>query len=218
MADLDSAVFVAGQTEYEVLLLLNETGDVRPDAIRKFRTARPQIAVLIVTPRTGPEWVQRLMGGGAGGVVLCDDSASEWADAIRTLARGEMFVSRSMVSDVVEHVLRAGPAARTGVESLTDRELAVFELIGSGLKTNEIARRLHLSVKTVESHREKIKHRLGVPDAAALNRYACSWSEKHLNVGPCDGASGHWNSEITTWSMSPGQVVQPGSTSGGCVA
>jgi DNA-binding NarL/FixJ family response regulator len=182
MASLESAAHFATQADYEVLLILNDAGDIRPDVIRQFRSRRPQIAVLVVTPRTGPEWLQRLMGGGAGGVLLCDDGVAEWADAVRTLAGGELFISRSMVSDVVEHVLRTGPSARSGVESLTDRELAVFELIGSGLTTHQIARRLELSVKTVESHREKIKHRLGITDAAALARFACNWSEKHLKV------------------------------------
>lgn len=72
-----------------------------------------------------------------------------------------------------------GHEAKTPIEALTDRELEVFEWIGQGLATKEIAHKLHLSHKTIETHRENIKSKLGLKNATELNRHAVQWNLEH---------------------------------------
>ncbi|MFZ4764044.1 MAG: response regulator transcription factor, partial [Roseimicrobium sp.] len=102
--------------------------------------------------------------------------SSEVIEAIHTVQRGDVYVSRSMVSRLLSRM--ASPAQKShkgGVEALADRELEVFQLIGKGRTTSEIAALLHLGESTVETYRGRIREKLGLRNAAQLVQFASQW-------------------------------------------
>ncbi len=103
-----------------------------------------------------------------------DAPTSELLAAIRLVVQGDLYVSRRLTAVILKQYLHGVPGV--GVSGLlTDRELQVFQLLGSGLGTKEIAVQLHLSVKTVETHRENIKRKLVLTDSPSLVRAAQTW-------------------------------------------
>jgi DNA-binding NarL/FixJ family response regulator len=152
--------------------------------IQALKKQFPHTAILLMARKTQPANVEHALRVGAMGWVLEDDAPAEWLDALRAIQRGQLYVSTTISSGLLQRVLQSTPGSNTvGVDSLTDRELVIFELLGTGLGTVEIARRLNLSAKTIESHREKIKHRLGLADSAALLHFAYAWNQRR---GPAE--------------------------------
>lgn len=124
-----------------------------------------------------------MLRAGALGLLLKTEPAEEILAALQTVIRGQIYVSRALTMPLLKRLL-SEPSAYpcTGVDSLTDRELRVFELLGFGLTKREVAARLGLSCKTIESHRTKIQHRLGLEGATALAQYACAWAQRSLRA------------------------------------
>jgi DNA-binding NarL/FixJ family response regulator len=98
--------------------------------------------------------------------------------AIRTVLRGEVYLSPRMAARVLENLSGTKPRGSSSpIEKLSDREFQVFQLIGQGKSTRDIAEQLHLSPKTVDVHRANIKKKLGLTDVTALIRHAVRWVE-----------------------------------------
>jgi DNA-binding NarL/FixJ family response regulator len=118
-------------------------------------------------------FAERALKAGARGYINKQEATDHVVEAVHQVLRGEIYLSDAMT----QRVLQAEGGVQLGsVEALTDRELEVFSLIGQGIGTSRIAEQLHLSVKTVESHREKIKKKLKLLSATELSRYATQWS------------------------------------------
>jgi DNA-binding NarL/FixJ family response regulator len=96
-------------------------------------------------------------------------------EAIRQVLAGRTYLSAAMVERVINGFAKQKEGAVSSIEHLSNRELEVFDLIGQGLTTSKIAARLNLSVKTVETHREKIKRKLKLTTAGELVRRAVHW-------------------------------------------
>ncbi len=101
--------------------------------------------------------------------------------ALRRILGGQIYLSDKMSARLLERVA-TGPADQDAslIDALTNRELEVFELIGRGLGTRDIAKELHRSVKTIETHRENIKKKLNLQDANELRRHAFVWTQEQL--------------------------------------
>jgi DNA-binding NarL/FixJ family response regulator len=139
----------------------------------------PALQILVLSNCEEGTYAERALRAGARGYLTKEEATEEVLNAIRAILKGEMYVGRKLSILLLGRLLkgpRQGPGA--GVESLTDRELQVFQLLGAGLSTGQIAERLVLSVKTIETHRENIKHRLGLTSADQLVRAASAWVEK----------------------------------------
>jgi DNA-binding NarL/FixJ family response regulator len=95
--------------------------------------------------------------------------------AIRQVLRGDVYLSPRMTSRLLHRVASGAPPQGDPVQSLSNREIEVYEMIGQGLSIQQIAQRLHLSPKTVETHREKIKQKLNLVSSTELNRRAVQW-------------------------------------------
>ncbi|MDB6017110.1 MAG: two component transcriptional regulator, LuxR family [Pedosphaera sp.] len=120
---------------------------------------------------------ERALRAGARGYVMKNEPTGEIMSAIRLVLRGEIYLSQHLRSLVVEKFLHnESSPGRLGVEQLSDRELEVFELIGNGRKTRQIAAQLHLSIKTVETYRAHIKEKLRLKDGMELIRHAVRWT------------------------------------------
>ena len=132
----------------------------------------PQVAVLIVSMHADPEFVSRALRAGARGYLLKDASRGELELAVRSVARGDTYLSPSAARSVVtEYVARPGTPDAT-FDRLSPRQREVLQLIAEGHTTKEVAVRLGVSVKTAETHRALLMKRLEVHDVAGLVRYA----------------------------------------------
>jgi len=101
-------------------------------------------------------------------------------EAIRQVLNGEIHVSGSMAKRFLHKMVGGkGHEIRSPIETLSDRELEIFRLIGEGFKASQIAERLYLSVKTVETYRARIKEKLDLADAGELLRYAIKWAKSN---------------------------------------
>jgi DNA-binding NarL/FixJ family response regulator len=162
------------------LLLLDlqlGNGDVL-ELIKSLRTRFPRLRVVVFSAHTEALFAERSLRAGAHGYVGKNEPPSEVIQALRRVLSGELFVSRPIAVALLGRLLQAAPAPpATKVEGLSDRELQVFQMIGGGLPNREISRQLGLSVKTIETYRENIKHKFGLRTAAELMRHATQWVE-----------------------------------------
>lgn len=120
-------------------------------------------------------YAERALRAGALGYVNKQESIGQLIAAIRQVLSGEMYLSATMTRELIRRVRAGAPVESDPVQSLSNRELEVFEMIGNALTTQQIARKLQLSPKTVEAHRERIKSKLKLANAAELNRRAVQW-------------------------------------------
>jgi DNA-binding NarL/FixJ family response regulator len=144
--------------------------------VKDFRKMDRSVPTLVVSERTDPLSVQRAFKAGARGYVATLDDTSEVLNALELILCGGLYASTSVARGLLE-MLVAGAieTKRDAHGQLSDRELEVFRLIGRGVGTSRIAQELHLSVKTIETHRERIKNKLGIERAPELTRCATEW-------------------------------------------
>jgi DNA-binding NarL/FixJ family response regulator len=139
----------------------------------------PQARILVFSVHDEEVYAERALRAGARGYVSKNAPMSTLIDGIRAVARGEVALSPSMSQRVLQHSLRGGTTAQGwGVERLSDRELQIFEMIGQGHSTSQIAEQLGLSAKTVETHCGRIKQKLDIPSGRQLVRQATLWVEQ----------------------------------------
>jgi DNA-binding NarL/FixJ family response regulator len=119
---------------------------------------------------------ERVLRAGAKGYVSKQQPVRTVLDAIRQILAGAMHFSGEMTQRLLERVASSEPMSSTSpVESLSDRELEVFEMIGRGLTTRSIASRLHLSPRTIDTYRERLKIKLALANSAELHYRAVQW-------------------------------------------
>ncbi len=113
---------------------------------------------------------------GARGYIMKQEATEKVVTAIRRVLAGEIYVSDDMAAKMVSKLV-GGVSRKTGspIENLSDRELEVFRMVGEGFNTREMAEKLHLSVKTIETYRAHIKDKLALQDASELLRAAIQW-------------------------------------------
>jgi DNA-binding NarL/FixJ family response regulator len=122
-------------------------------------------------------YADRALRAGALGYVNKDQATDQIVEAIRQVLAGKLYLSEAMAERLLKRTVRTGrqEASRSPVDALADRELEVFLLIGQGVKTSDIAERLHLSIKTVETYRDRIRQKLDLSDGTELAHYATQW-------------------------------------------
>lgn len=136
------------------------------------------LKILVVSRHEETLYAERVLRAGAKGYVMKQVAAEEMVKAARKILNGGIYVSE----EVSEKLLMSMAGGRkkdsvSPIDSLSDRELEVFEMTGQGNNTREIAERLHLSVKTVESYRARIKTKLNLENATELMMHAVKWVE-----------------------------------------
>jgi DNA-binding NarL/FixJ family response regulator len=144
------------------------------ELVRIFHVEQPQLRILVLSQGDEAVYAEQALRAGAHGYVMKEEATEELLNAINTVLGGELYTSRRIAALVLKRFILGdmgdGPNAR-----LTERETQVFQMLGSGLSTHEVADQLHLSVKTIETHRENIKHKLDLPNAAGLIQAARQW-------------------------------------------
>lgn len=140
-------------------------------ALAVVRERHPEVKVLILSMHASEEYVLQAMRSGAAGYLLKDAATAELELAVSSVLRGETYLSPRVSRQVVEGYVQRVTAARSG-DDLTPRQREVLRMLAEGKSTKEIAFQLHLSVKTIETHRAQIMERLEIRELAGLVRYA----------------------------------------------
>jgi DNA-binding NarL/FixJ family response regulator len=141
------------------------------EVLRRLRLSPSKVKVLVLTARDDMPYLRAVVQAGARGYLLKDASSKDLAAALRAVAAGRTYFSRSAAQRLLDGFVEAQESP-TASSQLTSREIEVLGLIASGLKNRQAAAKLGIGVRTVESHREAIMQKLGLRGAAALARYA----------------------------------------------
>jgi DNA-binding NarL/FixJ family response regulator len=155
-----------------VLLDISMPGLGGLEVSAQLRDALPEVRVVILSMHANEEYVLQALRAGAAGYMLKDSATAELELALRAVTRGETYLSPPISKQVVEGYVQRVGADQSASDNLTPRQRQVLQLIAEGHSTKEIAHRLNLSVKTVETHRAQLMERLQIREIAGLVKYA----------------------------------------------
>ena len=146
------------------------------ELIKRISARHSEVRLLVCSMHDEVLFSQRALNAGAMGYINKQEATTDVIKAVRRVLDGKIYLSENMTERVLHGVARGRVDTRSAsIASLSDRELEVFNLIGQGLGATRIAEALNLSVKTIESHRDKIKKKLNLKSAIELNRTAMHW-------------------------------------------
>ncbi|MEZ6063097.1 MAG: response regulator transcription factor [Planctomycetaceae bacterium] len=145
------------------------------ELVRELISIDPDVRVLICSMHDESLFAERALRAGAKGYIRKGEAAGQLTAAVRRIVGGQVYLSAAMTERMLHLQIGDQKAEKSSVEALSDRELQVFEQIGHGISTRHIARNLHLSPKTVETHREKIKTKLNLSNSTELTQHAVLW-------------------------------------------
>ena len=153
------------------------------ELVKSLKALRPNLPVLVLSMHDESLYAERALRAGARGYLMKQAPPDQVVTAIRQVLRGELYLSAAAnLLMLNSFVTGRGSNSKSSVEKLSDRELEIFELLGQGRGTSQIAHDLCLSVKTIEAHRSHIKAKLGINTAPELVRAAVEWLT-HRNRG-----------------------------------
>lgn len=160
------------------------TGDSL-EFVRALKAEHPSLLILVYSAFEETIFAERAMRAGVNGYIMKKAPKEELLAAIRDILSGGIYVSRDVAIRAFKKSIETRPASQssrseTALANLSDRELHIFHLLGSGLGTRQIAHSLNLNVKTIESHRENIKHKLGLSSGRDLVECATKYVEEHF--------------------------------------
>ena len=179
-SNLPEYLAASKNTSPDVILLEASFGEEiqTPQLMRSIKTFAPNIPILILSDQDENIYAEVALRAGARGYVMKHEPAEIILEAIRRVLSGDIYLSQKLASQMLQEFVKTKRVEREnfGVESLSDRELEIFELIGRGLSTRKIADRLKLSIKTIETHRAHIKQKLKLVDSSGLAYRAFHWA------------------------------------------
>ena len=146
--------------------------------IKDLKALHPDLPILVVSMHDEVIYAERALRAGARGYIMKEAGGENLLTAIRQVLSGQIYVSLRMSAKILDGITARRPrGSNSPIEKLSDREFEIFQLIGQGKTTREVADQLHLSPKTVDVHRGHIKEKLELKDATSLVRHAVRWVE-----------------------------------------
>jgi DNA-binding NarL/FixJ family response regulator len=177
-ADLSEALRLVADTQPDLVVvdISLKTGS-GIDLIKRIKDRNDNVGMLVWSMHSEALYAERALRAGALGYMNKDQATDKIVEAIRRVLEGKVYLSDPMAEKMLHRAVGGGreEVTRSPLDALADRELEVFHLIGQGVKTAEIAERLHLSVKTVETYRDRIRQKLDLTDGTELAHYATQW-------------------------------------------
>jgi len=162
-----------------VVVDLSLQGGSGLELIKQIKKLHPHLPMLVLSMHDEALYAERCLRAGALGYVMKQEEAGTVMQAVRSVLRGEVHVSKAVRGRMLRTLVgRQLAPDQTGISHLSDREIEIFQLIGEGRTTRQIAQKLHLSLSTVETHRAHIKEKLNLRNAAELMRAAVEWATR----------------------------------------
>lgn len=175
----EACLFLEANTPDLALIDLALPGKDGIDLIKELRDTYPDLRMLALSMHEESVYAERVLRAGAHGYVMKHMPGIQIIEAIRTVLRGEVFVSPAIASRMLRQLVDRENRTRTreGIDTLSNRELQVFLCIGNGFSSKEIANRLQLNIKTIQTYREHIKHKLRLRNSTDLVHFATQWAK-----------------------------------------
>jgi DNA-binding NarL/FixJ family response regulator len=160
-----------------ILIDITLPGKSGLELIKDVKAMRPDLAMLVISMHDESLYADRVLRAGARGYITKHEGGDKLVVAIRRVLSGKIYVSESMSAHILE-IFSGGQSRsdRSSIQNLSDREFEVFEALGQGLSSHEIAKKFHLSAKTVDAHRANIKTKLKINTTAELISFAARWT------------------------------------------
>jgi len=179
-ADATNAITLVAETDPDLVIVdISLAGTNGIEFIKLIKAKDPGRRMLVASMHDEVVYAERALRAGALGYVTKEAASHEIIRAIRDVLAGHIYLSRRASEAALRRIVTGAGGSGSPVAGLSDRELEVMEQIGRGVTTRQIAERLHLSVKTVETHRERIKTKLGLRNATELVRWSVQWVLEH---------------------------------------
>ncbi len=153
-------------------------GDNGLELIGQLKALHSEIKVLVSSMHDEKTFAGRALRAGALGYINKRESIRKVIDAVRQVLRGEIYLSPQMANQLLHRAAVGEPLDHDPMETLSNRELEIFEMIGQGMNTRQIAGKLDRSPRTIETHRKKIKTKLNLQNGAQLSRAAFQWVQE----------------------------------------
>ena len=175
-ADMAEALKQIDNTNPDLAIIdLSLAGGSGLDLIEHIKSRNRNILMLVASMHDEMLYAERVLAAGARGYINKQEAQESIIRAIRQVLSGKVYLSEAMTERMLSGMVDAGPEKRD-IDSLSNRELQVFELIGQGVPSGQIASQLNLSIKTIETHQAHIKRKLGLGSAHELNQRAIRWT------------------------------------------
>lgn len=158
-------------------------GDNGIELVEQIKGKYSRMKVLVLSMHDEEVFAGRSLRAGAHGYINKQESMPAIIEAIRQILRGEIHLSPKMANRLLHRAAAGAPLDDSPIDCLSNRELEVFELLGHGFTTNQIARKLQLSPKTVETHRKNLKTKLNLKNSVQLSRCAFQWVLENRTTG-----------------------------------
>ena len=169
---------IARETPELLLTDMTMPGRSGIELIKDLLVLHPELPILVLSMHDETVYAERALRAGAKGYIMKEAGGEKLLAAIRRVLDGQVYLSDEMSVKIVNNLSGSKPrSSHSAIEKLTDREFEVFQMIGQGKGTHDIAEQLHLSPKTVDVHRGHIKKKLELKDATSLVRHALRWVE-----------------------------------------
>lgn len=149
------------------------------ELIKDLQVQWPELLILVVSMHEENLYAERVLRAGARGYMTKQQATRDIVSAIRRVLAGGIYLNEATTSAVLSRLTsKPGTTGGSPLDCLTDRELQIFELTGTGLSTREIATRLRIDIKTVDTYRTRIKEKLGLTSSSQLLQMAIQWGRK----------------------------------------
>lgn len=146
------------------------------EIVKDARAHYPSLAILVLSMHDETIYAERLLAAGANGYIMKQAASDQFLTALRRVLAGSIYVSEAVGSSMIQKFASgASYVSANPIDQLSNRELQILQMIGRGMSTREAAAALNLSIKTVESHRQRIKRKLNLATGSQLVQYAVNW-------------------------------------------
>jgi len=176
--DAETALSAFVELEPDIALVdLMLRGASGTDLIKNLKAQNENIPILVISMHDEAVYAERALRAGAHGYIMKEEATGQVLTALRKVVGGDVYVSERMVGHLLRRMV-GGADQGVGIDGLSDRELEVFQWIGRGSSVPDIAERLKVSPKTVETYRAHIKDKLNLANSAEVMRAAVQWAER----------------------------------------
>lgn len=176
-----SAIAIAKPDVAIVDLSLKDSSGI--ELIKNLKQSHPNVAVLVLSMHDESLYAERALRAGARGYIMKRETTKKVVTAIRQVLEGKLYVSEPIAHAMAEKFVGGRPAASgSPFALLSDRELEIFQFLGQGRETKQIADDLHISLKTVQAYCDRIKEKLSLANATELRREAVRWEDQRHRV------------------------------------
>lgn len=178
------------ETKPDVVIVdISLKGSSGLELIKEIKTVNPDMAVIVLSMHDEKLYAERVIRAGARGYIMKRETTKKIVAAIREVMSGKLHVSDQVAAIFAEKFVdRRMPTGGSPIETLSDRELEVFDLLGQGYETRRVAENLHLSIKTVQAYCARIKEKLNLANGTELLREAICWHENRATAKDTNAA------------------------------